>query len=354
MHTFNTLSEFLLQAKTQFRVYEMGRKINKISTDDFMQFETAQQPYPSPVQRHAQFAVTFWNKNENNQHYLWFLKFPLDEQGLLIQGSRNAFLTMVVESLGLMLEKTPSEEEQQRLASNPYVFKPSTDKIAMLNAIINRDFIRPESKYYPAAQHYFAGKRGFEHWQEVGVQGICDVAARLDRDNNSANLVTALPLLPTEPLYSLCLALEHVALPTKVSETLAQLIRQELATSTPDDVRISMLLRALASAPAQGLRTALYQPLLQQAQLPNAKFSQTIIALAGRCWHDLADDKRLLAFFEAAVQQQQGHELFIYLFSDLVAIPSLRDKVLAMLRNPQRSNTLGSAIGLLFQQNRSQ
>ncbi|MBL1418775.1 MAG: DUF3549 family protein, partial [Moritella sp.] len=59
MHTLNTLSEFLLQAKTQFRVYDMGRKISKISTDDFMQFESAQRPYPAPLQRHAQFAITF-------------------------------------------------------------------------------------------------------------------------------------------------------------------------------------------------------------------------------------------------------------------------------------------------------
>ena len=314
MHTLNTLSEFLLQAKTQFRVYDMGRKISKISTDDFMQFESAQQPYPAPLQRHAQFAITFWNKNENNQHYIWFLKFPLDEQGLLIQGTRNTFLNMVVESLGLMLEKTPSEEEQERLATNPYVFKPSTDKVAMLNAVINRDFI----------------------------------AARLNRDNNAANLAAALPQLPTEPLYSLCLALEHEALPTVLSEAIAKLVSQEAALETPDDVRLSMLIRALSSAPAQGLRTDLYPAVFKHQNI-----SQTIVALAGRCWHDFNDETQLLAFFEAAVQQQQGEELFIYLFSDLVAIPSLRNKVLAMLRNPNRTNTLGSAIGLLFRQNRS-
>ena len=348
MHTLNTLSEFLLQAKTQFRVYDMGRKISKISTDDFMQFESAQLPYPAPLQRHAQFAITFWNKNENNQHYLWFLKFPLDEQGLLIQGTRNVFLNMVVESLGLMLEKTPSEEQQEQLATNPYVFKPSTDKVAMLNAVINRDFIRPESKYYPTAHNYFANKLGFEQWQEVGVQGICDIAARLDRDNNAQHVAAALPKLPTEPLYSLCLALEHEALPTAISEAIATLISQEAALATPNDVRLSMLIRALSSAPAQGLRTDLYPALFKHNDI-----SQTIVALAGRCWHDLDDETRLLAFFEAAVQQQQGQELFIYLFSDLVAIPSLRNKVLAMLRNPNRTNTLGSAIGLLFRQQRT-
>lgn len=348
MHTLNTLSEFLLQAKTQFRIYDMGRTIRKISTDDFMKFETAHMPYPAPLQRHAQFAVTFWNKNENNQHYLWFLKFPLDEQGLLIQGTRNTFLNMVVESLGLMLEKTPSKEDEERLATNPYVFKPSTEKVAMLNAIINRDFIRPESKYYPAAQQYFAGKFGFENWQEVGVQGICDVAARLNRDNNAEHIATALSALPTEPLYSLCMALEHEAIPTNVSEALAAMLNKELATQTPDDVRLSMLLRAFANAPAKGLRTAIYPALFTQTDI-----SQAIVALAGRCWEDLADDDLLLAFFESAVRQQQGPELFMYLFADLVAIPVLRNKVLAMLRNPARTNELGAAIGLLFQQNKS-
>jgi len=218
----------------------------------------------------------------------------------------------------------------------------------MLNAVINRDFIRPESKFYPVAHNYFANKLGFDQWQEVGVQGICDIAARLNRDDNATHLAAALPKLPTEPLYSLCLALEHEALPTILSEALAKLINQETALAKPDDVRLSMLLRALSSAPAQGLRTDLYPALFKHTDI-----SQTIVAIAGRCWHDLDDEARLLAFFEAAVQQQQGEELFIYLFSDLVAIPALRNKVLAMLRNPNRTNTLGSAIGLLFRQKRS-
>lgn len=352
MNSLNTLSEFLLQAKTQFRVYEMGRKIKKIPTDEFLKFETNQLPYPAPIQRQAQFALTFWNKNENNQHYLWFLQFPLDEQGLLLQGSRNAFLNMVVESLGLMMEKTPSKEEQERLASNPYVFKPSTEKVAMLHAIINRDFIRPASQYYPNAQAYFSGQSGWENWQEVGVQGICDVAARLDRDNNSEHLQKALPQLPDEPLYSLCQALEHEAIPTQIAEQLADLIARESAKPTTDDVRLSMLLRALSSAPAQGLRTALYDKLLTHRPNQEAQ-TQTLIALAGRCWHDLTDETLLLRFFEAAVRQEQGQELFIYLFSDLVAIPALRQYVLAMLRTPERSNALGSAIGLLFSHNKT-
>jgi len=347
MHSLSTLSEFLLQAKTQFRIYEMGRTIRKISTDDFMLFETAKKPYPAPLQRHAQFAVTFWNKNESNEHYLWFLKFPLDEQGLLIEGTRNTFLNMVIESLGLSLEKTPSEEDQERLATNPYVFKPSTDKVAMLNAMINRDFIRPESKYYPTAQQYFSAKQGLESWQEVGVQGICDVAARLDRDNNAEHVAKAISKLPNEPLYSLCLSLEHSTLPTNVSESLAAEIAKETAKATADDVRLSMLLRAISNAPATGLRTALYPAIFQQTDI-----CQTIVAIAGRSWQDLNDDALLLAFFEAAVKQHKGNELFIYLFSDLVAIPLLRDKMLAMLRNPDRSNELGTAIGFLFQQNR--
>ena len=348
MHNLNTLSEFFLQAKTQFRVYEMGRKIRTLSAADFDRFENAQQPYPAPVQRHAQFAVTFWSPNENNQHYLWFLQFPLDEQGLLLQGSRNAFLNMVVESLGLMLEKTPDEEQQQRLASNPYVFKPSTDKIAILNATINRDFIRPESKYYATAKQYFSAELGFANWQEVGVQGISDIAVRLDRNHNSEHLISAVAHLPNEPLYPLCQALEHQLLPTALTQAVCALINTELDLPQPDDVRLSMLLRAIASAPDQALRTALYPRLLASHDI-----SQTLVALAGRCWQDLQDDNVLLGFFEAVVQQQQGNELFLYLFADLVAIPALRLQVLAMLRNPDRSNTLGMAIGQLFKQHKS-
>ena len=38
MNNINTLSEFLLEAGTQFRIFDMGRRVQKISHQQFFEF----------------------------------------------------------------------------------------------------------------------------------------------------------------------------------------------------------------------------------------------------------------------------------------------------------------------------
>ena len=47
---------------------------------------------------------------------------------------------------------------------------------------------------------------------------------------------------------------------------------------------------------------------------------------------------------------QQSQDIFSGIFADLVAIPSLRPHMLAMIRMQDRSEQLSRAIGKLFQQ----
>jgi len=68
----NTLSEFLSKSQSQYRVFDMGRRVQKLSSDTFADFEDAKVPYPYPLQQHAWIAILFWNKQQSNQHYIWF------------------------------------------------------------------------------------------------------------------------------------------------------------------------------------------------------------------------------------------------------------------------------------------
>ena len=58
---FNTLSKFLRQSGAQYRVFDMGRRVCKLTPEQFVSFDNCQQPYPYPFKRHAQIGIIFWH-----------------------------------------------------------------------------------------------------------------------------------------------------------------------------------------------------------------------------------------------------------------------------------------------------
>lgn len=123
----NTLTEFLTQAGTQFQLFDMGRQVRPLASDTFVRIEQQQEPYPWPLQQHAWLGVHFFQPSES-RHYLWFLKFALDERGLLMSNGPKLFMDQVVETLGYKLTGDLDEEKAQRLADNPYTFRPAEAK----------------------------------------------------------------------------------------------------------------------------------------------------------------------------------------------------------------------------------
>ena len=337
----NTLTDFLTHSQCQFRIYDLGRKVTKITNTDFKKIEHNEQPYPYPVQQHAFIAITFW-QNNHQDHFIWFLKMPIDEQGFVSIQAQTGFIKMVVEAIGEDLTAKINKAQQERLASNPFIFKPNVEKLAIFNAAINNSFIRPPSSFYPDAMSYFSGQTSWNEWQTIGIQGIADLTARLEHDNNQQNIITALPHLPKQPLQSLALCLENQ---TQISTELAnEIVKQaniELQKNNQDTA--ILLLRALSSAPAEGITKALLEKQFSSDLIYNEHW---YISIAGRLWHLLEDETLLNRFFESLANHHQA--LFSELFIDLVAIPSLRDKILKQLRLTVRSPALSQAIGTLF------
>ena len=339
----NTLSDFLTTSQCQFRVYDLGRKITKISNSVFNKIDSNNQPYPFPIQKHAFLAIVFWQtKKQQNEHFIWFLKIPLDEQGLLKITAQTSFIKMVIEAMGEDLTTEISSKLQERLASNPYVFKPSTEKLAVLNSKMNTAFIRPASSFYSSTQQYFSGLTPLDSWQHLGLQGIADVCERLDRDDNQVNLIKIIPSLPEELLKSLAICLEHV---NDLSPTLTAVIAKQAESecNKRNEALAILLLRAISSSPATGITKALIE---QQLSSPLIYNPHWYISVAGRVWTQLEDEVLLNKFLEALANHQA--DIFADLFSDLVAIPTLRDNVLKQLRQPVRSPALSNAIGTLF------
>lgn len=340
MTTISSISELLSLSGSQFRVYDVGRKIDKISKDTFNKIELNQLPYPFPIQGHACFAIVFWQK-ESTQPYIWFIKLPLDERGLLNQAARNHYLAIIIEALGNNIAQTPSIKQEELLKSNPYHFTPAQYKLAALNSIINAELKREMSTHYPVFKQYLSDGLAWQNWHHIGVQGLNDFAAHIKESSNADSLAQAIPFLPEQVVNPLCIALENQNLPLILIQAILNTLKQsDLKEETKNN-----LIRSLGSSAKHPLVLDYVDSLLKHSNLVT---TETIILLVGRLWEAFEDNQRLLSLFEV-IANMDDLALFNEIFKDLVAIPSLRLQVLEAIRSEKRSGALSHAIGHLFQ-----
>lgn len=332
MTEITTLSQFLTTAKTQFQVYELGRRVQHIDMLAFHQIESLVTPYPYPIQGHAQFAVVFWN--ESQQHFIWFLKLPLDEQGLLSPAPRSQFIEMVLTALGQDPTQPLTDEQQDRLANNPFSFKPSQEKLAVFNALVRKQLGLSASIQYEFAKQYLSGQIAPSEWQHIGMQGLSDVCVRLGELDHEQHILASFDQAAIEVQIALCQCLEHLHL----TEPLATKIFSKFITA-PNEYQ-AYYLRALAS------QTELSQQALAHLKQTNQLDANALISIAGRNWPILKQELSRSIYLEALALQPQA--FFNQIFADIVAIPNLRNHLLGELRNPNRSVQLSQAIGGLF------
>ncbi|ELB2135783.1 DUF3549 family protein [Vibrio parahaemolyticus] len=326
MENIQTLTQLLKNSHCEYQIFDLGRRIKTIDSQLFADVEKGLCPYPYPMQRKAHLAIAYWN--EQKQPWIWFLKFELDERGLLKQSDIGNFIKYVVEAMGTRLSEEMSEDQQQKLSNNPYTFKPSEDKMAVFHSQVRANLDLPTSQYYEHTQHYFTGGLGWENWQTVGLQGITDIAARLGKEQNAVTLRKALNHLPNEPLYALLGALEHVDLQERLAQRIAEKAQQEIHCTEPDLFLLSALTRALAGAP-----TEVSLPVLEAIlQSPRLSHQEVLIGIAGRAWHLLSDAK-IAEQFLLRLAQTGNQTLFNQLFADLVMLPELRMVLLPLLHS---------------------
>ncbi|NOI81397.1 DUF3549 family protein [Vibrio tubiashii] len=339
METIHTLTQLLTNSDCQYQVFDLGRRIKKIENKIFADVEKGQQPYPYPMQRKAHLAIAYWNQEQ--QPWIWFLKFELDERGLLKQADVGNFIKYVIEAMGTRLNQEMSEEQQQKLSNNPYTFKPAEDKMAVFHSQIRAELNLPCSQYYEHAQHYFSGGLEWDKWHTVGLQGVTDICARLGQEQNGVNVRKALPHLPNEPLYALLGALEHTDLPQKLAQRLVEMAQQQIDNNEPDLFLLSALLRALSGAPQP-----LSLPIISQVLAsPRLSHQEVLIGIAGRSWHWL-NDAKIAEQFLLRLAQTGNQALFNQLFADLVMLPELRMVLLPLLHSSPSEELAKALINL--------
>jgi hypothetical protein len=337
MSQINTISEFLLQAGTDYRVFDMARGIRQHTSQGFLEIENSTVPAPFPRQQHAWFGILFFNKKLSDERYIWFVKLPVDEQGLVIGAARQQFLQIVVDALGQTLDK--QKQTNNQLPENPFTFVPNQQQLADFNSICRVELALPPSAHFDIAKKYITHPDKHD-WRDVPLQGIADYTASLENDNNKPLLLTQFSKLAPDMQYALCASLENHQIDQDISQILIDWCRQD----EQDEQRLSSGLRALCQSQACSEVSSLISSMLAS----NSENSAVLMLIAARHWQHLKEPSTLERYVEQLATNKE--DLFISLYPDLVQIPDLRETMLGVLRWPKKSPQLTQAIGQLFGQ----
>lgn len=351
MAHFETLTDFIRQTEAQFRIFDMGRCISKLSPDSFRKVEMGQIPYPKPFLHQAWVAILMWNPKQANENVVWFLKLPLDEQGFLVQAARDDFLNRLLQNLtnsmgkGPLDQPTDATEYRDALKDNPFSFTPDQEKMAAFHATATLTTRQPASAFYDGAKQYFHGKTDLNQWDSLGYQGIADYVIRHQQGNNENKLAQILPRLPDVPLEASCTFIEHIQPGELLSEAIHQRLENSVTEGKVSANQIGALLRAISQCPEQEEKIAV---LTQVLHSPYGKEAEVIAALASRCWASLQYPELLKLFLQTLAENNAGQACFNRVMADLMFIPTLRALTLQQFRSPERSEALSRAIGGMF------
>ncbi|MDF2182136.1 DUF3549 family protein [Neptuniibacter sp. CAU 1671] len=347
MSEITSLTELLRNSGAQLRFFDMGRRISKLSTEQFAKIENQQIPYPLPYLHHAWLALMLWNPKDKAQGVVWFLKLPLDEQGFLVQAVRDDLLNRLLQNASNLLNSGGDTDTPDALKDNPFSFKPDQEKMAVFHAYSTLVTAEPPSSFYRPAQNYFSGADGFSDWQSLGFQGIADLVVRHQQESNSAMLTKAIPFLPDVPFEALCTCLENIEPEHGLYEALCTRAEQTLQRGQANSNHIAALIRGLSNGRDQGRKLSLLQQIVGSDY---ALEPEVIAAIATRCTESLQHPELLQPFLEKLAAGKAGQTGFSRILSDLMFLPALRALILMQFRGQQRSETLSQAIGEMFGQ----
>jgi hypothetical protein len=342
-----TLTELLEAGGARLHFYDMGRRIVQLSREGFLGFEQTEAAYPQPLQQQAWFALVLQAADTQaaSDPLIWFLHFPLDEQGKLLQAARDDFILQLIEHLTPARSIAQNREIETTLEQSPYAFQPKQERLAAFHARLTVALDQAPSRYYDHAKTYFDGELGWDQWSFIGYQGIADVAARYGREGNIERIASAIPRLPPVPLEALCHCLENEKIPPPISLALLQRTDDALKQPSPDPQVITATLRGVSRSDSSSHRRQLAERVLDH---PIARRSDVLAAVAGRQWEDLCEDTLCSRFLERLAQNDQGQAFFDQILGDLLYLPETRKCLLERLRDPARSDALGLAIGAFF------
>ncbi|AEP30564.1 DUF3549 family protein [Brumicola nitratireducens] len=335
--TIDTISEFMLHAGTDYRIYDMGRGIESMDSQQFIDIEKNRLPVPCPRAGSAWYGIVFWNKNVSHEQYIWFITLPIDERSLIVQAARNQFLEAVVTALGSQLEK--NEEKGGKLPENQFIFTPS-QQLADFNAIIRRDLGLSTREGLNKAIAYVKNPTVLQ-WQELALQDIADLAVHIEQNDIAQAVKQNLASLPVQVLTAFCSSLENIHFNDSLTDKLIDLF----ATAEHAEIQ-HMVLRGLKGSQSSDKVSTFIKKLLNEGE-PD---TECLVIIAGRHFRLLNEEALLISFFNKIITIDPSGKLFRGIYADLVQVPSSRIGLLTLMRKPNLPKPIANAIAALYQQ----
>lgn len=324
------ISDLLERQGARMRVFDMGRRIQVIDAELFRAVENARRPWPSPYLKHAWLGMLSWHPDRPGQHGIWFVKLPLDEQNVLEPAARDAFVSFCLQQ---------GQHNAEARGDAPFSYKPDASRMAYFHALALQELGAGNSRFYATTRAYLGGDIGWEQWQQLGLQGLAEVVAAVDRDHNETLLIKALEHLPEVPLCAVLGFMENIApgqaLTLALNDRLARVIAD--GASSAD---LAAFARALSSSQNLEQRRLLLQAMLAH---PQAGAVEVLAAVASRCWMDL-DGELLNSFLEVLARNDQGEQVFTTLVADLMTLSGMRQRMLTAFAAPGLTPGLQAAI----------
>lgn len=337
-----TLTHLFQQAQTRLSVFDLGRRIRALSSDEFLRIEQMQTPYPTPYLQHAWVALLLSAPEKKGQNAVWFLKLPLDEQGYMIGAVRDDLLGRLINNFEQHLANETAEDA---LKDNPYSFKPSSEKMAIFHALAARQTEGPASSHYEAVQGYLQSPELNDTWQHLALQGLADLVMRLDQADNEVLLASRLPELPQGLETHLLSLLEHSHYGEALRLGLEEKLKEALLNQSSDPLLVALLIRALSPQPMNSELKQLAQQLLTH---PAASHAEVLSALATRCENWLMEPQILRNFLETLARGDAGQLGFSRTLADLMFLPIHRILIMQILRQSDISEDLRKATTEMF------
>lgn len=334
----DTLVELLERSGAAVEVYDVGRRVGRLSRPDLLAFERARLPYPLPMQ-HKAWCGFVQLPDPGDEPVIWFLKLDLDERGLLVQATRDELLARLLESV---IADANGANPQLAMNDMPCAFTPPAARMAQFHAQLNADLGRPPSRFFEHARAYFAGELSWSQWEFVGYQGIADVACR----HAAVPLARAVPHLPDQPLIALCHCLENQRPQPDLTNALLDRLDEELHADAPGSDRTAALVRALAGA---GGLPEVHRGLMALLEHPAGREIDVLAALSGKLWEALLHRPLMDLYLDRLADNSHGQAAFEACLSDLLSLPSLSTTVREALRDPAQADRVRNAFGRMLQ-----
>ena len=339
------LTRYLSELDGQYRIFDVGRRIRKLDKNQFQHFEAQEIPYPFPYLQHAWLALFITQKGQLGNETLWFLKWPLDEQGKIVPYVRDDLIGRL-----LALDKqpeTPDSSMEDPLKDNPFSFNPDDIRRANLHSLIQAQMHRKPSEHYDTVVNFLQASalnpQHLNEWQHLGMQGISDVAARLD--NHKSSLVHCLPKMPSEVYLAFAQCLEHQVIPHDIAQAVSIRLEKDLQEAG----RVSAVeagMRIIGSCHSDALRIQTWKLWLASDYKDQVA---VMLTFATRNYDDLAFIPEHIEEFLVCLANLNGNfNSFIKIVGDLLYLPGTRNLLLNILRNQNRPDILAHALQALL------